>query len=84
MAIWIGFKIGLFDTLCDSTDLIWTKQSFTIYIWCCLYTPNLKDKEQLNFDSKLEGIQKYVLQWSKRQISAFGKITAVKRILQSE
>lgn len=53
-----------------------TKQSFTIKGVTC--TPNLKDMEQLNFDNKLLGMQKEILQWPNKQIPPFGKITIVK------
>jgi hypothetical protein len=64
-AIWIGSKIGSSESLCDSTDLNWTIQPFTIL--GITYTANLQDMEQINFDKRLEGIEREILQWSKRQ-----------------
>ena len=81
-AIWIGSKCGSSDTLCDDTDLNWTTQPFTIL--GITYTANLQDMEQINFDKKLESIEKEILQWSKRQISVLGKITVIKSILLSK
>ena len=81
-AIWIGSKIGSSESLCDSTDLNWTTQPFTIL--GITYTANLQDMEQINFDKRLEGIEREILQWSKRQISPLGKITVVKSILLSK
>ena len=81
-AIWIGSKRGSSDTLCDDTDLNWTTQPFTIL--GITYTANLQDMEEINFDRKLENIEKEILQWSKRQISPLGRITVVKSILLSK
>ena len=81
-AVWIGSKSYSTDTLCDSADLNWTTEPFTIL--GITYTPNLKDIEQLNFEKKLEGIKREITQWSKRQISPVGKITIVKSILFSK
>jgi hypothetical protein len=76
LAIWIGSKCGSSDTLCDDTHLNWNTQPFTIL--GITYTANLHDMEEINFDNKLENIEKEILQWSKRQISPLGKITVVK------
>ena len=49
-AVWIGSKSYSTDTLCDSADLNWSTEPFTIL--GITYTANLKDIEQLNFDKK--------------------------------
>ena len=40
----------------------WATEPFSIL--GITYTANLKDKEQLNFDKKLEGIKIEITQWS--------------------
>lgn len=80
-AIWIGSKINS-NTICSDTGLQWTTEPFTIL--GVTYTANLKNMEQLNFDNKLKLVQKDINHWSKRNISALGKITVVKSLLLSK
>lgn len=78
--IWIGSKTGLDETLFENTDLTWTNQPFSILR--VTYIPNLKDREQMNFEYKLEGTQKNYNCKKNKQIFPFDKV--VKRKVSSK
>ena len=81
-AIWIGSKVNSTDILNNDSELQWTTQPFNIL--GVIYTADLHDVEQLNFDDKFSNIQREITQWSKRNITPLGKITVVKSLLLSK
>jgi exonuclease III len=81
-AIWIGSKTNSTDTLNNDFGLQWTVEPFSIL--GVIYTADLHNIEQLNFDDRLSNIQKEITHWSKRNITPIGKITVIKSLLLSK
>ena len=81
-AIWIGSKAQSSDTLSNDSGILWTTEPFNIL--GIIYTANLCNIVQLNFDEKLATLQKEINQWSKRNISPIGKIIIIKSLLLSK
>ena len=75
-AIWIGSKAQSSDTLSNDSGILWTTEPFNIL--GIIYTANLCNIVQLNFDEKLTTLQKEINQWSKRNISPISKIIIIK------
>ena len=81
-AIWIGSKAQSSDTLSNDSGILWTTEPFNIL--GIIYTANLCNIVQLNFDEKLATLQKEINQWSKRNISPIGKIIIINSLLLSK
>ena len=60
-AIWIGSKAQSSDTLSNDSGILWTTEPFNIL--GIIYTANLCNIVQLNFDEKLAALQKEINQW---------------------
>jgi hypothetical protein len=66
----------------NNSGLQWTTQPFNIL--GLIYTADLHNVEQLNFDDKLSNIQREITQWSKRNKTPLGKIIVAKSLLLSK
>jgi hypothetical protein len=66
----------------NDSGLQWTTQPFDIL--GVIYTADLHNVDQLNFDEKLSNIQRDIIQWSKRNITPLGKIAVVESLLFSK
>ena len=81
-AILIRSKAQSADTLSNDSGILWTTEPFNIL--GIIYTANLCNIVQLNFDEKLATLQKEIKQWSKRNISPIGKIIIIKSLFLSK
>ena len=78
-AVWIGSKSGSDDILCSDYKIQWTKDNFTVL--GIKFNSSLTNIAEMNFDNKLSLIKKEISNWSKRQLTPFGKITVIKSLL---
>ena len=78
-AIWIGSKINSKDTMCNESGINWTNDPFNVL--GIIYTSNLNNMEDLNYNDKILKIEKDITAWSRRNLTVFGKITVIKSLL---
>ena len=78
-AIWIGSKINCVETMCNDSGIQWTNVPFNVL--GIVFSSNLDNIEELNFNEKILNIQKEIVSWSKRNLTIFGKITVIKALL---
>lgn len=81
-AVWIGSLINIQDLLCQNTGLQWTNEPFIVL--GVTYTAYLENMEHLNFNEKINLVQKGISKWLTRNISPLGKVTVVKSIFLSK
>ena len=65
----------------NDSGILWTAEPSNILV--IIYTANLCNILQLNFDEKLATHQKEINQWSRRNISPIGKIIIIKSVFLS-
>ena len=81
-AIWIGSKKFSRDTFNNRFDLDWSQGNFTVL--GIIFSCDLDTLVELNYNKKIDHIEKEIKQWSKRILTPFGKITIVKTLLTSK
>ena len=78
-AIWIGSKINSQEILCNDKAIQWTNDPFNIL--GIIFTSDLNNIEELNYNDKINQVEKEITSWSKRNLTIFGKITVIKSLL---
>ena len=77
--IWIGSKINSKDTMYNESGINWTNDPFNVL--GIIYTSNLNNMEDLNYNDKILKIEKDITAWSRRNLTVFRKITVIKSLL---
>ena len=78
-AIWIGSKINSQEKLCNDKGIQWTNDPFNILGF--IFTSDLDNIEELNYNDKINKVEKEITSWSKRILTIFGKISIIKSLL---
>ena len=63
---------------CEDYNLCWEEEQFTVL--GIKFTLDLQQMIPVNYESKLEEIQKLLSCWSKRMLTPYGKITVIKSL----
>ena len=74
--VWIGSMKGSNLRFCEDYNLGWEEEQFTVL--GIKFTLDLQQMIPINYESKLEEIQKLLSSWSKRMLTPYGKITVIK------
>jgi hypothetical protein len=77
-AVWIGSRINCTLKYLTEFDICWNPTTFKILGIC--FTASLENMIGLNYDHKLQNIRKLFAQWSRRNLTPFGKITVIKTL----
>ena len=80
--IWFGSMKDSNEVLCRDLNLNWDSSIFEIL--GVKFSLNLKDMVQLNYDVKIREIKNLLIQWSKRNLTPYGRITVVKSLAISK
>jgi len=76
--IWIGSRKNSQLIICPEYNLSWENDIFTVL--GVKFSTNLNEIVNINYDSKIEEIQKLFSCWSKRALSPLGRITVIKTL----
>ncbi|MCU7800901.1 MAG: hypothetical protein KZQ70_12335, partial [gamma proteobacterium symbiont of Lucinoma myriamae] len=80
--VWLGSRKGSTLKLCESENLCWESDNFTVL--GIKFTTNLNDMVKLNYLPKLEDIKKLLSIWSRRLLTPIGYITVIKSLAISK
>ena len=80
--IWIGSMKGSGMKLCEDINLNWSQDNFTVL--GITFSTNLMDMIDLNYTKKIREMKNTLIQWSKRNLTPFGKITVLKTLVVSK
>ena len=80
--IWFGCEHPPVTKYLPELNFEWNPETFRIP--GIDFTTDLKDITDINLRKKLPEIKKQIDQWSKRQLTPFGKITIIKSLLLSQ
>ena len=80
--IWLGPMKGSAIQICQEFDLNWDQDHFTVL--GVKFSTNLHEVIDLNFTTKIRQIKDLLLQWSKRNLTPFGKITVIKTLAMTK
>ena len=81
-AIWIGSQKGSDVKFMPEIGLQWNPLLFRIL--GVIFSSELKDMASVNFKNKLQEITIILNQWSRRNLTPFGKITVIKTLITSK
>ena len=76
VVVWIGSKKNSDTRYLPNYDLKWNPRSFKAL--GVIFSTNINEIVKLNFDGKLESIRRILMQWSRRHLTPYGKITIIK------
>ena len=77
-AIWLGIKDTNPPKLCPDINLKWSQNFSLLGI---IFTDNLQETIEINYDPKLKEIENVLKAYSKRYLSLIGKITVIKTLV---
>ena len=80
--VWIGSMKGSRQKLCQQYNLNWEQNTFTVL--GVKFSTNLSEIVNLNYTEKIREIKNLLIQWSKRNLTPFGKITVLKSLVISK
>ena len=80
--IWIGSMKGSNYQICRDFNLCWEKGTFTVL--GVKFSVNLNDMVKINYDEKLREIKFLLIQWSKRILTPYGRITVIKSLAMAK
>ena len=80
--IWIGSLKNNPLKLCENLHLNWDQGHFTVL--GVRFSTNLEEMIELNFNCKVREIKNLLIQWAKRNLTPFGKITVIKTLAMSK
>ena len=80
--IWLGAMKGSSNRLCKNLNLNWDQGQFTFL--GVKFSTDLREIIDINFEKKLREIKDLLLQWSKRNLTPYGKITVIKTLAMSK
>lgn len=81
-AMWIGNKMNSQERLCRDFDLKWT--SDPIKVLGITFCTNLNDMIKQNYEDKINEIESFLNNWSKRYLTIIGRITVIKSLAISK
>ena len=73
---------GSYLRFCEDYNLCWEDEQFTVL--GIKFTLDLPQMIPINYESKLEEIQKLLSSWSKRMLTPYSKITVIKGLVLSK
>ena len=76
--IWFGARKNSQEILCPEYNLAWGENTFTLL--GVKFSTNLTDIVNINYDAKIEEINRLFITWSKRMLSPIGKIVVIKSL----
>ena len=76
--IWVGSKRNSTEKLCPEYNIAWTSEPFTVL--GVVFSVDLKDMISLNYDSKVDEINRLLSYWSQRMLTVIGRMTVAKTI----
>ena len=80
--IWIGSRKGSQEQLCTETKLNWDQNIFTVI--SIIFSINLQEMIDINYSKAYREIKNILIQWSKRKLTPFGKITIIKSLAMAK
>lgn len=80
--VWIGSKSDSQEKLCESYNLCWVFDEFTVL--GIIFPKDLVDIVNRNYLPKLEEIKRLLSNWSKRILTPIGRITVIKSLAMSK
>ena len=80
--IWIGSKKGSEEQLCTETKLNWDQNIFTVL--GIIFSINLQEMIDINYSKAYREIKNVLIQWSKRKLTPYGKITIIKSLAMAK
>ena len=81
-AVWIGSLRNSRVRYMPELKFVWNPAVFKVL--GVIFSVNISDIVQLNYDDKLVQIRKILNSWSRRNITPFGKITVIKTLALSK
>ena len=81
-AVWFGSKKGSREKYFEEKNLCWENGKFRIL--GINFHVNLQDMNDLNYPDKIREIKSLLINWSKRVLTPFGKITVIKSLAVSK
>ena len=82
VAVWIGRSRNSNVKFMPELGLIWNPSTFKFL--GIIFSVNIETMVNFNYASKLEQIRNMLKQWSKRNLTPFGKITVLKTLVLSK
>jgi len=79
---WFGSKINSNQILCPEINLTWEKERFTLL--GIEFSTDLADMVDINYIKKIREIKNLLIQWSKRQLTPFGRIVVIKNLAMAK
>ena len=79
-AVWFGKNWDSPSRLCEDLEMKWSRRFKLLGI---TFDNNLEEME-LNFESKILGIEKLLSNWAYRYLTPFGKVTIIKALALSK
>ena len=76
--IWFGSLSGSERTLFDNLNLCWDQGTFKLL--GVKFSVKLDDMVRINYEEKLREVKDLLIQWSKRILTPYGRITVVKSL----
>ena len=76
--IWFGSRKGSETKLCENWNLCWEQGQFTLL--GIKFSINLADMIEINYKDKIREIKNLLIQWSKRILTPYGRITVLKSL----
>ena len=83
-AVWIGSKKSSSDRLCKDISVNWIDPNDTFKILGITFSTNLESMVLTNYSFVIVTLKKLIAQWSKRNLTVFGRVTVVKSLLMSK
>ena len=80
--VWLGSMKGSDIRLCQDMHLNWENGNFTVL--GVKFCTNLKNMVPLNYYPKIRELKNILMQWSKRNLTPFGRITVLKSLALSK
>ena len=80
--IWLGSMKGSSLTLCNNFNLNWDQGHFTVL--GVKFSTNLNEIISINYNKKIREIKNLLLQWSKRNLTPYGKNIVIKTLAMSK
>ena len=77
-AVWLGNRRGRGIRYMRDKNFIWDPGTFR-YLGI-IFSTQVKEIVRLNYENKIQEIQKLLQTWNKRQLTPFGKITIIKTL----
>ncbi len=83
-AVWIGSKKHSNDKICNEVHVKWVKAMETFKTLGIIFSTNLPNMIETNYDDVMASIRKLIHSWSRRNLTVLGRVTVVKSLILSK